>query len=773
MGPHHTNASAPGEPLDMTCSPTLPEFPQEPLISPLVLGVAVVNFHHQVGPQVEWTHPESLMEDTQLITDLPFYALPDGSNRSDEDFCFFHVSSKFTRSDGAIFGVSCNRQVPVSELTVRPGLTRSTVQKAVVVLARAPVFQPVRAKLAIVTRVYFCQGDFDDRTLLIDFSHTLEQGLAAALRQSLKDSTDRMGAPTDLDPLGIGVDIPELNSSSQSSLPYLNTTLGMGTNLRRLVYEWKCHVLVLLKLLLLQKRVLFYGYPIETLCAAQYSLVACIPGLMTHLDDCAEAQACYPPLVPTGTLPLFTGDCTFIPYLPLQQLDALNAASWLVGTSNPILLNHSDIKIDAIVNLEDKTITCPCLDSNEPTLPPSSLNNTCSPSPSTSFRLSNAGLSPLATDPAALTQEGLHPFPPLTPLELQQALQLTTADRRWMEEEIIPAVTKDGEVSPDESPSLHFRGSDDWLRAQFQGYVTSVLTTVRAAEQVDSTRMGASLFGSAFPTPAPRMLSPLSSVAESTELLRLTTESNHPVSPHIASSPALSVAHFGRTFCLSMRTTPSYHLWKASTPPNEWDRAQHPFETRLSVLEGVSARLAATLDDPRAALGKSIAASGAALAAGTKGLRRFAATAINRHSMLSAENSPVSDEVDDLTRSWLLVDHTDARDSSRVSSPVSHQPTDSLPKPPAAARTAWDSVGGYFSAWNAASATAATTGHARPPVRKHASAPPRASSPKSTSADAIRPSITKSSMTTPRIRVRTRRSPSRMPEVNADPDSGT
>lgn len=46
----------------------------------LVLGVAVVQFHHQVGPQVEHTFPPRLMEDKDLMMDLPFFALPDGSH---------------------------------------------------------------------------------------------------------------------------------------------------------------------------------------------------------------------------------------------------------------------------------------------------------------------------------------------------------------------------------------------------------------------------------------------------------------------------------------------------------------------------------------------------------------------------------------------------------------------------------------------------------------------------------------------------------------------
>ena len=51
-----------------------------------------------------------------------------------------------------------------SELTNRPAdVTRSTIQKSLVVLARMPVFGPIREKLGVVTRAYFLQRDFQVR----------------------------------------------------------------------------------------------------------------------------------------------------------------------------------------------------------------------------------------------------------------------------------------------------------------------------------------------------------------------------------------------------------------------------------------------------------------------------------------------------------------------------------------------------------------------------------------------------------------------------------
>lgn len=129
----------------------------------VIIGIAVVDFNHLVGPQVEYAHPKELLEDEELCSNLPFLALPDGSHmvsiadmallqerrpplfyaklknflkQSDEDFCYFHLVSK-SLHNATIFGISCNRQIASSQLAVKgKEVTRSTVQKAVVVLAR-------------------------------------------------------------------------------------------------------------------------------------------------------------------------------------------------------------------------------------------------------------------------------------------------------------------------------------------------------------------------------------------------------------------------------------------------------------------------------------------------------------------------------------------------------------------------------------------------------------------------------------------------------------
>jgi hypothetical protein len=59
----------------------------------------------------------------------------------------------------SLFGISCTRQLDANELLNRPAdVTRSTVQKAVVVVSDSPHhFGQVREKLSVITTAWFSQ----------------------------------------------------------------------------------------------------------------------------------------------------------------------------------------------------------------------------------------------------------------------------------------------------------------------------------------------------------------------------------------------------------------------------------------------------------------------------------------------------------------------------------------------------------------------------------------------------------------------------------------
>lgn len=109
-----------------------------------------------------------------------------------------------------------------SQLLVRPpDVTRSTVQKAVVVIADSPQsFGMLRERLGIVTKAWFAQRNFSDSDILRHF----QESLADEKRRGL------------------------LNGEEDGD-QYL------GMSLREMVHEFRWQTLVLLKCCLLQPKV--------------------------------------------------------------------------------------------------------------------------------------------------------------------------------------------------------------------------------------------------------------------------------------------------------------------------------------------------------------------------------------------------------------------------------------------------------------------------------------------------------------------------------------
>ncbi|CAA7262871.1 unnamed protein product [Cyclocybe aegerita] len=384
-----------------------------PTSDPLVLGVALVDFNHLVGPRIEYSAGD-VFEDEEVAKILPFLALPDGAHLSVEDYSYFHLV-KPGLNPTTIFGISCNQQIPASELLVKgPDVTRSTVQKAVVVLASKPVFGPIRDKLRVVTTALFHQRDFRDSSILDDFGASLERSLRTQLTES---------------------------------------GLYMGTSLRELVHTFRQRTLTLVKALMLQKRIMFFGYPVEKLCTFQYSLVSLLPGLLQTLDDCGS-----PPLAtraPTLSRPtslktsdhksmmafmglpldIFGKDALFQPYLPLQQLDMIKGTpSWLCGCTNSIITHQSEI--DLLVHTDTGILE---------------------------FR-----------DPA-----------------LERSAGLTAADRKWMDD-ILTDVNEnwhDGDTTQT-TGMQQFKGSDDYLRTKFEEYISAALSSVKYKDFVNKGENG-------------------------------------------------------------------------------------------------------------------------------------------------------------------------------------------------------------------------------------------------------------------------------------------
>lgn len=373
-----------------------------------ILNVLVVDFNHARGPEIEFCYPDVEEQDRpESWNILSFQALPDGSHLHDEDYSYFTVITGDPNCPTA-FGISCNRQLKSGALKVKPEeVTRSTIQKAIVVLTSTPhVFAHVKDKLGAVTRAYFSQLDFTDREILQRFYEAL---------------------------------VSRLQSSQDEN------ALFTGMPVRSLIHDFRWRVLVLLKALMLEKRILYFGTNIERLCTAQYSVLSLIPGLLEHLEYCGDPALSKPEdtnrkqetlrssdrrsMMRYMGMPLqpFNKGGLFGPYTPLQQVDLLEhpgTKSYMIGTSNSLFLHAKEKHCDILVNVDTKVVEI-----LDPTLRP--------------------------------------------------ALAMSTADRKWADS-ITTLVEETWDPrNPDMPNTRTFAGSEEDIRNMFERYIFSLCAVVK------------------------------------------------------------------------------------------------------------------------------------------------------------------------------------------------------------------------------------------------------------------------------------------------------
>nr|CAB3224799.1 late secretory pathway protein AVL9 homolog [Phallusia mammillata] len=214
-----------------------------------VLHVVVVGFHHKKGCQVEYAYPPLIDGEPHDSTNvpnewkyLPSLVLPDGAHNYNEDTIYFHLPPReHYEKQTTVFGVSCYRQIS-SDLLKRKDadITRGTVQKSVVVLSQKPLYGILNAKLHMITQAYFEEKDFSKIDILKElFDHV-------NLSMSRIDESQRF----------------------------------LDLSARTLVLRFQHQIVMLFKLLLLERRMLFYTSPVKHLVGGIMALLSLFPSMI-------------------------------------------------------------------------------------------------------------------------------------------------------------------------------------------------------------------------------------------------------------------------------------------------------------------------------------------------------------------------------------------------------------------------------------------------------------------------------------------------------------
>ncbi|EGF77599.1 hypothetical protein BATDEDRAFT_91587 [Batrachochytrium dendrobatidis JAM81] len=277
--------------------------------------------------------------------------LPDGAHASEEEFIYFHLPpvpawKKYPQS--TLFGLACFRQINAEDLVNKTAdVTRTKVQKAVVIIATQPILGSIRSKLGLVTQAFFAQRDFTK----IEILDTLYENLDTSVK-----------------------------------MPFADNTLYSGISLRELLFKFRHKTLQL---------ILVFGQKVERLSAYQYGLISLFPELLRHLEDVGSpeldnvdikirphrrstllsstrsmdllrqyhSEAHKAKMIQLGhPLKIFGKNSFFQPYIPLQQIDLImspETKSFLVGTSNSIFTHHRGCSLDAVAYADSGNLEFP------------------------------------------------------------------------------------------------------------------------------------------------------------------------------------------------------------------------------------------------------------------------------------------------------------------------------------------------------------------------------------------------------------------------------
>lgn len=103
----------------------------------------------------------------------------------------------------------------------------------------------------MVTRAFFAQANFGDVDILIEFHATLEAGLRSA--KGIKAKEIELEAATRSSNSTEGAVIAQ--EQHKKAIEEREHIMYMGTSIRELIYKWRFKTLMLLKMLILQKKV--------------------------------------------------------------------------------------------------------------------------------------------------------------------------------------------------------------------------------------------------------------------------------------------------------------------------------------------------------------------------------------------------------------------------------------------------------------------------------------------------------------------------------------
>ena len=226
-----------------------------PNLNKPILFVAIISFHHKKGSIVEYTYPskEELLKNNEnfqyliensgktkesLIDDLFFQltcvCLPDGIHASNRDTQFFIIQDyKYP-----LYGISCYEQIKsFRDDTVEN--TRFSIQKSICIISLLPFYSSLHSKLSISVEAFFNQESLQDKQIINELYE---------------------------------------NYRFDSKMNFNISEMTFIFATRKLLCFTKEKIFMILKMILLEKKILVFSTISGNVCSFIYNLISLIPG---------------------------------------------------------------------------------------------------------------------------------------------------------------------------------------------------------------------------------------------------------------------------------------------------------------------------------------------------------------------------------------------------------------------------------------------------------------------------------------------------------------
>ncbi len=429
-------------------------YKQEPHTKNPILYIAVISFNQKKGSIIEFTYPEKsvLLEKNQdsklffeslidknnkesdttekifnnINNQLTYLCIPDGAHSLTSDSTFFLIQN-FPR---ILFGISCYRQLKITQAMKEDEQenTRDCVQKAMCIISTLPLFGQMASKLSVTMLAYFNQDSLKDKKIIED----LYSNYANNFMNKIK--------------------IDEILENF---------------SLKRLIYFTRDKIFILIKLILLEKKILVFSHISNNICSFIFSFLSLFPGgAFFNMNNEGRAKCFYDCYSPYG-LPLKFLNKNSILYsiLTLYDVDKLekkNIISYFVGTTNPLLLNYGKIDFDCIINLDENKIT---------------INKKINADILNSGKKENSLMNKLYKECKYLFEDN-------TEEDLNDTWML---DKEESTNKKKSKKKKKSIYLQDMGGFASFSGSDDYIRNMFKKYITNFLADIHLAQYITNS----------------------------------------------------------------------------------------------------------------------------------------------------------------------------------------------------------------------------------------------------------------------------------------------